>query len=635
MIEIYKMKSVKLFIGVLILIILTGNSYSRVTSTVKSPDKSISLDIINSNGQLGYMLSKETEVIIDKSEMLWSVNDILMGIHINEVKILNERMMNTKYPVRGNHSMAVNRFNEVLFKITSFEKKLDFILQVKVFNDGIAFRYIADYNGENEVNDFTTFSLPENTRVWSQNDISYYEGTYRQQDVDSLEIKQLAGPPVVVRYPHKNLYSAITEGGLYDFAGMALQVSDKRTFKALLSGKTIKTGRIETPWRIIMIGDLNTLVNSDIVTNVSEKPDKELFQDASSWINPGLCLWSWLTDYNIRSDYKVTFDDMKLFSKWAGELGILYNLVDYGWGYWKEDDKDCWDLMKELVEYSEKYNVKILLWKAYPDMHGIEGINTPPRWENFLRKCKEVGVVGIKIDYFNNEGQEITRFYHDALKDAAKYKLVVNFHGSNKPTGLSYTFPNELSREGIQGNEAGVDPVRATILPFTRLLAGHGDYTPLFLNMPVKDFNERYSLGGTTWCHQISSTLIFSSPLLCLSANPEDILKNPHRNFICSIPTVWDESIVLPPSEIGELVLMARRSGEVWYIAGLTHKARPQVNINLSFLGKGNYIAHVITDLPDQQNNSDTEEITVTAKHNLSVEMNPNGGFIAKIVPQK
>jgi alpha-glucosidase len=328
-------------------------------------------------------------------------------------------------------------------------------------------------------------------------------------------------------------------------------------------------------------------------------------------------------------------EDMMMFSKWAGELGIPYNLVDAGWGYWKDGDKDCWAVMKDLVDYSAKQNVKILLWKGYPDMGGIEGINTPQRWESFVKKCKEAGVAGMKIDFFNNEGQEITKFYHDALEDAAKNKLVINFHGSNKPTGLSHTFPNEMNREGIQGNEGGVNAGRAIILPFTRLLAGHADYTPLFLNQSIKDFNEPYSLGNTSWCHQIASALIFSAPLLCLSANPEDILKNPNRDFICSMPTVWDETIVLPPSEIGELVLMARRSGKDWYVAGMTQKPQPDINVSLKFLEKGNYKAHLIKDVPDQQTVTRIENIVLTAKENFSIKMNSNGGFVAKLSPTK
>lgn len=624
------MKAIKYFVSIILSLLLVESAYSQVVSSVISPDKSLRIDILISKGQLCYLLIKGEKVIIDKSNMAWTINDISLGTQTNKVEIIRESHQNTCYPTRGTHSLALNKCTDVLYRVTSSEKP-EFMLEVKAFNDGMAFRYIAYYPGQFEVNDLTSFTLPSHTKVWSQGDIRYYEGLYQKQDADSLKMLQLAGPPVVVKYPQSNLYSAITEGGLYDFAGMALQVSDKRTFNALLSGKTIKTGKVETPWRVIMVGDLNTLVKTDIITNVSEKPDKELFKDASSWIKPGICVWSWLTDFNIKSKYKVTLEDMKMFSKCAGELGIPYNLVDAGWGYWKDGEKDCWAIMKDLVEYSAKQNVKILLWKAYPDLDSIEGINTPQRWNNFISKCKEVGVAGMKIDFFNNEGQEITKFYHDALEDAAKNKLVINFHGSNKPTGLSFTFPNELNREGIQGNEGGVNSGRAITLPFTRLLAGHGDYTPLFLNKTIKDFNEPYSLGSTSWCHQIASALVFSSPLLCLSANPEEILINPHREFICSMPTVWDETIVLPPSEIGELVLMARRSGNDWYIAGLTQKAQSGINVNLSFLKNGNYAAHIIKDDPNQQTNSIVEDITVTAKQYLAVKMNSNGGFIAKI----
>lgn len=599
-------------------------SCSKPVYTVVSPDKSMKIEIKTSGEQLYYMVTKGNHAIIDTSEIVWTINDITFGTRTDKITEVEKKTENTEYPTVGIHSLAIDHCNTVSYKISS-NGIPDFLLEVKAFDDGVAFRYVAEYDGESSVDDFTTFVLPRKSEVWYQGDVNYYEGTYVRQNAENLKVDQLAGPPVVIKDPQTGIYSAITEAGLYDFAGMALQATGEQTFKARLSGKTIKRGKIETPWRVIMAGDLNTLVNNDIITNLSEKPSEELFKGSSGWIKPGKCVWSWLTEYNIRSKYSVTFEDMKTFSKLAGELGFEYNLVDEGWGSWKQGDKDCWAMMKELVDYSAAYGVKIWAWKAYPDRKGIPGLQTVEKRREFFKKCKEIGVVGLKIDFFDNEGQDITKFYQDALKDAAEYQLMLNFHGCNKPTGLNRTFPNELSREGIRGNEGGVNVDCDVTLPFTRLIAGHGDFTPLFLNEEM--------MGGTSWPHQIASAFAFSSPLLCLAANPDDILANPSREFICSMPTVWDETIVLPPSEIGELVLLAKRKGKEWYIAGMTKEEQTGLTINLSFLGQGTYNAHLIKDTSGSQVSATIEDIQVTANRKLPVTMNPKGGFVAKISP--
>ena len=289
---------------------------------------------------------------------------------------------------------------------------------------------------------------------------------------------------------------------------MGLEVISPNCFRSHLEGQTILEGHIATPWRILMIGNLNSLVNNDIITDVSD-PLSPIFKNDISWIEPGNCVWSWLAGYS------VSLENMKRFTDWGAELGIKYNLVDEGWSHWedKEHGKDCWDMVAELVNYSKSKGVKILLWKAYPDRKGIEGIQTSERRRRFFQKCKDLGVAGLKIDFFDCESQTVTRYYEETLKEAAEFGLVINFHGSNKPTGLNRTYPNELNREGILGLEYGESSAQQNVLlPFTRYLAGHGDYTPLPL--------QREWMGGTSEAHQIATTALFTSPLRCYGGRP-------------------------------------------------------------------------------------------------------------------
>ena len=286
-------------------------------------------------------------------------------------------------------------------------------------------------------------------------------------------------------------------------------------------------------------------------------------------------------------------------------------------------------MIRELVDYSAPLGVKIWVWKAYPDDRGVDGIQTPERLQAFLKKCRETGVAGVKIDYFYDESQQVVRFYEDALKEAAKYQLMVDFHGADKPTGLNRTFPNELTREGIRGLEIrGPWATHNTILPFTRYLAGPADFTPVTFS-PKR-------LSETSWCHQVATAVIFTSPFLCYGVDPEQLLANPACDMVKSIPAVWDETIVLPGSEIGQMVLFARRKGDVWFVAGICNSAAgAQAAVDLTFLGDGGYRCDMLSDDPASQQALKQHTSETTRAGGLSVGLNVGGGFVARLTPVK
>jgi alpha-glucosidase len=267
--------------------------------------------------------------------------------------------------------------------------------------------------------------------------------------------------------------------------------------------------------------------------------------------------------------------------------------------------------------------VKIWVWKAYPDRKGIAGIKDSLARREFFKKCKAVGVVGLKIDFFDSEKQEVIDFYQNALRDAAKCQLMLNFHGANKPSGESRTFPNEMTREGIRGLEN--QPPWATfntVLPFTRYLAGHADFTPVH-------FGKR--IGETSWAHQMASAIVFTSPLLVYGADPKSMLENPFVDLIKSIPTTWDETIVLPQSVIGELALFARRKGNSWFIAALNGTTARQVKIKLSFLANGKYKANIVCDDKNNQHTARRENLILSNNNYLILNLNASGGFVAQL----
>lgn len=587
------------------------------TVTIMSPDQTIVYSISLKNGLPEYVIKRKGNTIVDTSNLGLVIGQKKFR-NGNSLKVIGRKSVNNSYVTRGIHRFAVNKYNEVTFQVVGINL---YKMEVRVFNDGLAFRYIISGNQNSIVtDDLSTFRIPVGSTIWSQDDINYYEGNYQNQPIEEVKKGQVAGPPMTVKLPDHNGYAAITESHLVDFAGMSLSADGNRIFKARLSGVSHKTGVIETPWRVILIGaTLNQLVNSDVISNLSSPPDQRLFPKGyrTSWIRPGKSVWSWLA-----GNGDVTFEYMKRFSSWAGELGIEYNLVDEGWGKWESPGKEKWAMMKELVDYSHQKGVKIWVWKAYPDRAGIPGIKDSITRNAFFKKCKEIGIVGLKIDFFDSEAQEIINFYHAALKDAAKYQLMLNFHGANKPTGESRTWPNEMTREGIMGLEGSANWAKHnTTLIFTRFLAGHADYTPLSFSDMVK---------GTTLTHQLACVAAFTSPFMCLGVDPERLLKSNIRTMVRDIPVVWDETIILPQSEIGEIAVMARRSGKTWYLVILNGESTRSIKINLNFLGTGKFLGTIFQDVEKQPEQSSEKIGEFNRTNDISIKMLSGGGFLAK-----
>jgi alpha-glucosidase len=276
--------------------------------------------------------------------------------------------------------------------------------------------------------------------------------------------------------------------------------------------------------------------------------------------------------------------------------------------------------MREAVEFSRQHKIGLLFWKHSRDLR------TPESRKEFFDLCQRIGVVGAKIDFFDHEAKETIDLYQTLLRESAERKLIVNFHGANKPAGEARTWPNEMTREGIYGLEhrrtAAWAPVNAT-LPFTRMLAGHADYTPVI-------FGERRK--ETSWAHQIASAAIFTSPLLIYGAHPKNILANPAVDIIKSIPSVWDETIALPQSEIGELAAFARRSGSMWFLAIMNGATARTVKIRLAFLGRDKYQATLARDWKDEAAAITIGNASIGRNDSLTIELRAGGGFIGRFV---
>jgi len=599
---------------------------------VVSPDGQVKLIILPNAERLTFTVTFGTATVLDLSTVVMKVDgyDLSAGVVLGNVERYE---VNESYPWHGAHSVAVNHGNGVRIALRHDLSFIDYVLEVRVFNDGAAFRHVipGEARAARVPDEYTTFVIPAGATVWHHDLGGHYESAYGQDDISRIRPGQWAGPPVTFELPGGTGYGSITEANLVNYSGMALEADGRRGFITGLGhrqplnypfelrygreeGKRLAkpaaiVGTIETPWRVVMVGaDLNALVNSDILPNLCPAPDQEYFPAGirTAWVKPGRAVWRYVDGGD------GSFDGLKGFSRMAGELGYEYHILEGVWSRWSEEQ------IRDIVEYSQRRGVRLLFWK-----HSNQ-LRTPEAREAFFAKLGGLGVAGAKIDFFDHEAKEDIDLYEELLRKAAEHQMVVDFHGANKPTGRGRTWPNELVREAVRGMESSSLKERArheTILPFTRYLAGPADYTTMH-------FGTRR--GDSTWTHQIASLAVFASSMLTLAANPQSVLDNPAVDVIKSIPAVWDETVVLPGSKIGALAIFARRTGGTWFLAIMCGPHGRMIHVPLSFLSDGPYNASLVRDHAEDPAAVVLEDKTVERGDSLTIEMTDGGGFVAR-----
>jgi alpha-glucosidase len=599
------------------------------TTIVLSPDGRITFRLFQNAQFLSFNISRSGSKIIETSRMEMSLDGTTITKNVSVIKVERYRI-NETYPWSGVHSSAHNNCNSAKIFIKG---KNNFYIDLRVFNDGAAFRTIIP-GRENEKRipgETTVFNLPSKSTAWYHDLNMHYESIHVKKLVDSIPEGTWLAPPATFKLS-RGTYAAITEAALVKYSGMALQANGKNGMVLRLANDqptsypyrlrysaedtlrmlqpAVITGTITTPWRVVIIGnDLNTMVNSDIVTNLNPAPNPKLFPKGihTEWIKPGRAVWKYL---NGGGD--GTVEIMKHFTDGAASLGFEHNILEGFWSRWTNEQ------IKDLVDYSKQKGVGIWLWKH------SKSLRNPASRDSFFSRCHDLGITGIKVDFFDSEAKEVIDLYEDILKESAKYHLLCDFHGANKPTGLARTYPNEMVREAVKGMETSKIVDRATHetkIHFTRLLEGPAEYT-------VVHFGERRK--NTTWAHQIASAAILAAPLLTYAANPDSIPAET-RDMIKSIPATWDETIVLTPSAIGEVAVFARRNGSTWFLAVMNGVGERKIKIPLSFL-KGNYKTLILKDDPSKSAGVIINDGNFSGKDNFEIELVSGGGFIARFI---
>ncbi|WP_404309543.1 glycoside hydrolase family 97 protein [Neorhodopirellula lusitana] len=571
---------------------------SNAGDHLASPSKVISASLeIGPGGSLRYAVFFNGTQVVEPSELGITIN----GVNLGRGVVLGPpdiSEIDVTYATRGHHGQARDHCKLWRYPVTHTESGRQYTLDLRVYDDGVAFRYIVPGTGTQHVDgEDSSWKLIANSKTWfferlnKQWKLKSYAGEWMPTDIENLQTVLPMGPiqgtPLVFELPEALGFAAVTKAALYNYSGMRLKAIGDRTLVASFTegdaGFDVD-GTVITPWRVIMLADdLNGLVNSDLISNLNPAPDESLFSD-SSYIKPGRCVWSWETLGLGSPETQRHFIDL------AAQMEFEYSLVDDGWKDWESP----WRTIKSLCDHGKEKNVGVWVWVHSKDI--LDSANDYALMQSFFDRVIESGAVGVKIDFMNGESKDLIDFEIVALRLAAQRELMINFHGCHASTGESQTWPNEMTREGIRGievNKMKEGPLPSThnaALPFTRFLVGHADYTPVLYTNP----------GPTTWAHQLATTVAFTSPLQIYAEHPETMMQLPILKDALSvtktIPSVWDETIVLPGSKIGELSAMARRSGDVWFIGLLNADTPRTFEFDLPFLDNHGYSVTTISD---------------------------------------
>jgi alpha-glucosidase len=617
---------------------------SASTITLASPSNTIVVTLDPAAGHLRYSISHNGRDVLKPSTLGITID----GVDLGSSASLGQPARESKhevYPWLGARSSATNHCNIYRVPVTHEPSKIRWTLEFRVFDDGAAYRYLIPGTGSRRIyGESSSWSFPSRSRAWFQSNIANYENEYESALVES--IPTAGGPnatplhlglPVTIELPD-GAFALISEADLENHSGLVLKPTGSPRLEAAFpfdpEGWEV-AGNIQSPWRVTLVSrDLHDLVNSDIISSLNPPPDPALFPKGphTDWIVPGRALDTW----TIFGNDGAQWHRQKWFIDQCAALNCEFLLLDAGWRTerwgWLANNGDVWARLRELCEYGAAKNVGIIAWNAYPDGRDDgPGLTTPGARRDFIRRCREAGVKGIKIDFFDREDKATVEVYEEFRRLTAEARLLISFHGANKPTGETRTWPHETTREGIREQEYllwdQMSLTHYTALPFTRMAVGHSDFLPTYVR-------QKY-LKNTTATFQMATAVVATSPFLCWPDHPDDYLASPFVDLIKRVPVVWDETRVLPGSDIGQFVAFARRSGQTWFVAILNGATQPRTHtLQFDFLDHQPYTATFYRDVdPWPTGLTVTHRQPVTSKLSLPVNLSSGGGFVAWLKP--
>ena len=642
-----------------------------VNYRVTSPDGHISATVMVGE-DIRYSVSRNEQTLIAPSTISMNLSDGTVFGQNDKVRktvrtSFDERFSTVAYKkaeVRDNYNQILLNFKE-------------FSLIFRAYDDGVAYRFVSNLDKKKTyevISEQAEFNFGEDRQAFipyvnsgaktvEGQYFNSFENTYTVQNLSQWRKDRLAFLPLVVAADER-VKILITEADLTNYPGMHVigtegsnslkgtfapypkvieqgghnrlqgMVMERENFIAKASGDEV------FPWRVIMVSTSDSqLAVNDMVWKLSPK------QDAGTdygWVKPGKVAWDWWNDWNLYGvDFKagINNETYKYYIDFASAHGIAYVILDEGWAV--NLQADLFQVIpeidiQELVDYGKERGVGIILWAGYwafnRDM------------EKVCRHYSEMGVKGFKVDFMDRDDQLMVNFHARAAETAARYGLMLDFHGTYKPTGLSRRWPNVVNYEGVHGLEQmkwrpkECDQVTYDVtVPFIRMAAGPMDYTQGAMRNASKSnyrpvYNEPMSQG--TRCRQLAEYVVFDSPLNMLCDSPSNYIAEAEcTEFIAACPETWDESLGVN-GEIGKYITIARRSGDAWYVGALTNWDERALTLDLSFLGEGEWSLDIFQDGPNAEKAARDyvhTTATVPADRKITAHLAPGGGWAAKI----
>ncbi|MDB4926124.1 glycoside hydrolase family 97 protein [Mucilaginibacter sp.] len=630
-----------------VLLIIVGSLPSKATTkplTVISPDKKIRVNFYSDNG-VSYDIAFSGETVLQKSKL---------GITLKDADLANDLRLTTATPahlITDNYTLIYGKktavkytANEVILHcLNQHQQALDIIFRVS--NDGVAFRYFIPGKAnqtQQVLGEYTTFRFPVDTRAWLQpmqvaksgwmQTNPAYEEYFTQNIPTGTPSPTAAGWVYPGLFKYHTTWIVLTEAAVdtnYCATRLLTDSVTKEYYVGFPSGIEVMTGQgnlpegktpFYSPWRVIGIGSLKSIMQSTIGTDLAAaKKIKE-----TAYILPGKSSWSWINS----KDDSIVYSEQKRYIDFAAKMNWRYCLVDADW-----DRKIGYEKITELVAYAKAKNVGIWLWyNSAGDWNTVQYtpknklLTVASRRAEFKR-LQEMGIKGIKIDFFGGDGRSVMQYYIDILNDAAVYHLMVNFHGTTLPRGLERTYPNLMTAEAVRGFEnitfrqadADKEAQHCATLPFTRNLYDPMDFTPMNLyKIPTKIIRK------TTSGFELALSVLFLSGVQHFAESPEGMSHIPDyvQQFLSKLPDHWDE-VKFIDGFPGKYVVLARRLGKKWYIAGINGENQERtIKINMvKIIGYG---ATIITD-SDKPLNFKQEKIQSGV---INLTLRACGGFV-------
>lgn len=627
-------------------VLLQFTFYNTFAQTFYSPNKEISVAISSEAGNLYYSIKFQNKTVLEKSALGLVRQDADFSKGLSLVSIEKPKVVKDKYTLKtGKKSQVKYTANRTVIHLkNAANQPLNIIFQLS--NDGVAFRYYFPEPSSDVkfiTEEKTTFNFESDAVAWLQS-MSHAQTGWEHSNPSYEEhyLKEIAvgtpSPRAGWVFPAlfktaDNIYVAVTEAAMDGtYCGVRLKVESPEgeyqigfpeSPEVFTGGELLPNATLPwySPWRILAIGDLKTVTESTLGTDLA-KPAIKL--PKTDWIQPGIASWSWI----LLKDESINYDTTKLYIDYAARMHWKYYLIDADW-----DKRIGYEKVKELSKYAESKGVKLLLW-----YNSAGAWNTTPQYpRNMLltaesrrkefQRIKDMGIAGVKIDFFGGDGQSMIQYYIDIMEDAGKIGLLLNFHGATLPRGWQRTYPHLMTVEAIHGQEmitfgqgsADEQPRHSATIPFTRNLFDPMDFTPMVLDSIPRIKRV------TTQGFELALTVLFTSGIQHLAETPFGIAKQSQDiiNYLQTLPVQWEETRFIEGYP-GNYVVLARRAGKNWYVCGINaEKTEKTLNLDLSFLK--NKQGYRFEDIGHNQ----VEKKIMNAGSKTMIKMMPNGGFVA------